>query len=316
MKINEYSSSPLPDFLVVGAARSGTTALYSLLKKNPQIYMPTEKEPMFFFCWNQPKFFQFINKSKKIKAEFTCHKLEEYRKIFKKAGKKQIIGEGSTWYLYAYQTVIPNIKKLYGKKSDSIKIIILLRNPVNRIWSHYWEKKTRGYEFLTFLDAIKESTIQFRLKSRSTPSYDYIGFGKYYHQVKAYLDNFSHVMVILFEEFIMNPEETINKVYRFLGADEIKNIKKTQYLNAAGIPKNLAFSIIDKMIFKPGKWRTYFKYMFPFEVRRDLRYYLGNKIYKKQKLPSEYKKSIQDEYREDIIRLSPLIKKDLNHWMT
>jgi len=139
----------LPDFFIVGAARSGTTALYSLLKKNPRVFMPQEKEPMFFICWNQPEFLKLIGENKGAKASFTINKLEDYKKTFEKARENQVIGEGSTWYLYAHETVILNIKKLYGKKSDLIKIIILLRDPAQRAWSHYL-KKIRETNFSLF----------------------------------------------------------------------------------------------------------------------------------------------------------------------
>jgi hypothetical protein len=311
--INEQSR--LPDFLFVGAARSGTTALYSLLRSNPQIFMPAEKEPMFFCCWNQPVYFQFVNENRKVKTDFIINNLEEYKQIFQQAGKNQVIGEGSTWYLYAYQTVISNIKKLYGDHMDSLKIIISLRNPVKRAWSHYWRKHGQGYEFIPFRESISKQTIQRRLEQQYTLSYDYVGFGKYYHQVKSYMDHFPNVKVILFEEFVNNPEETANDIFRFLKVGEMKNIK-TRLFNTGGTPKNLTASLVDKMIFKPNKWRPLFKHLLPFEIRRDLRYYLGNKIYEKKEIPIEYKKILLAEYEEDIQKCAALLDKDLSLWMT
>lgn len=305
----------LPDFFIVGVARSGTTALYSLLKKNPRVFMPQEKEPMFFLCWNQPKFLKFIGENKKAKTNFTISNLEEYKKTFKKARKNQVLGEGSTWYLYAHETVIPNIKKLYGKKYDLIKIIILLRDPVQRAWSHYWKKVTQGNEYLPFSEAVDKNTIKRRLEEGSIPSYDYIGFGHYYSQVKAYMNNFSKVKIMLFEEFIKNPNETTKEILQFLGINKTVNIKKTKYTNPGGVPRNFASSIIDKLIFKPGKWRASIKHILPFGTRRDLKNLLRNIIYKKKELPSKYKKMLHYEYEEDIHKLKQLINKDLTQWM-
>ncbi|MBD3413251.1 MAG: hypothetical protein GF421_02330 [Candidatus Aminicenantes bacterium] len=314
MQSDKKELGQLPDFLVVGAARSGTTALYSLLKNNPQIFMPREKEPMFFCCWNQSDYFQFTSENSQVKTDFIIKNLEEYKQLFKKARKNQILGEGSTWYLYAHQTVIQNIKRCYGDDFDSLKIIILLRNPIQRAWSHYWTKHAQGYEFLPFLDSIEQKNILDRLKQRYTPSYDYIGFGKYYRQVKSFLHHFSNVKVILFEEFINSSEEKTNEIFRFLGAREIKNVH-TKLFNTGGLPKNKAASLINKMILKPNKWRSYFKHLLPFAVRRDIRYYLGEKIFSKPELPIEYKKILTAEYEEDIQKLAGLIKKDLSHWM-
>jgi len=306
----------LPDFFIAGAARSGTTALYSLLKKNPLVFMPQEKEPMFFVCWNQPIYFKLIGENKRVKANFTINNLEEYEKTFEKAGENQVIGEGSTWYLYAHETVISNMKKLYGKKSGLIKIIILLRNPVQRAWSHYWKKITQGNEYLPFSEAVNKNTIKHRLEEGLIPSYDYIGFGHYYSQVKAYLDNFLKVKIILFEEFRKNPKETAKEALQFLGIKKTGNISKTKYINTAGLPKNFASSIADKLIFKPGKWKTSIKHILPFGMRRDLKNYLRNIIYTKKELPSKYKKMLQYEYEEDTQKLRRLINKDLTQWMT
>jgi hypothetical protein len=211
--------------------------------------------------------------------------------------------------------VIPNIKKLYGKKYDLIKIIILLRDPVQRAWSHYWKKVTQGNEYLPFSEAVDKNTIKRRLEEGSIPSYDYIGFGHYYSQVKAYMNNFSKVKIMLFEEFIKNPKETTKEILQFLGINKTVNIKKTKYTNPGGVPRNFASSIIDKLIFKPGKWRASIKHILPFGTRRDLKNLLRNIIYKKKELPSKYKKMLHYEYEEDIHKLKQLINKDLTQWM-
>ncbi len=314
MRLDEQGNR-LPDFLIVGAARSGTSALYSILKKNPRVFMPQEKEPMFFLCWEQPVYFKLTGKNKKAKADFTIRDLKEYEKTFKKARKDQVLGEGSTWYLYAHETVIPNIKKLYGKKSDLIKIIILLRDPAQRAWSHYWKKINQGNEFLPFSEAVNKHTIKRRLEEGLLPSYDYIGFGHYYSQVKAYMDNFSNVKIILFEEFKKKPEETAKEILQFFGINETETIKKTKYTNPAGIPKNFTSSIVDKLIFKPGKWRASIKHILPFGMRRDFKYYIKRIIYKKKEMPAKYKKRLQSEYEEDTKNLSRLLNKDLAQWV-
>ena len=306
----------LPDFLIVGAARSGTSALYSILKKDPRIFMPQEKEPMFFVCWEQPVYFRLTGKNKKARADFTIHDLKEYEKTFEKARENQVLGEGSTWYLYAHETVIPNIKKLYGTKHDLLKIIILLRDPVQRAWSHYWKKINQGNEYLPFPEAVNNNTIKRRLEEGLIPSYDYIGFGNYYIQVKAYLDHFSKVKIILFEEFKKNPEETTKEILQFLGLNKTGNIKKTKYTNPAGIPKNFTSSIVEKLIFKPNKYRGYIKHIFPFETRRNIKYFLGNVIYNKKELPSEYKKILESGYKENTSKLRRLLNKDLAQWGT
>src|SRR5205809_7660617 len=119
-----------PDFLVVGTARAGTTALHYHLRQHPQIFMPRQKEPCFFcFAENKPNY-------KNGKFSFSTYKHNDYLKLFNKAKSFQIKGEISTPYLFLYDKTINNIRK-YHSHPDELKIIIVLRNPIHRAYSQY-----------------------------------------------------------------------------------------------------------------------------------------------------------------------------------
>src|SRR5689334_13552562 len=96
-----------PDFLVVGAARSGTTSLHSYLSQHPQLFLPGIKEPCFFAFEGEKE------KYLKGKFSFAVRDFEQYGKLFDKAGAGQKIGEMSTPYLYLYEKSIGTMKKYF-----------------------------------------------------------------------------------------------------------------------------------------------------------------------------------------------------------
>src|SRR6187402_2994451 len=181
----------MPDFLIVGAARSGTTTLHSYLRQHPGIFLPDIKEPSFFvFEGDQQKYV-------KGKFAFAVRDIDSYEKLFRQARPAQKTGEISTPYLYLYERTIASIEK-YFKTYNEIKIVILLRNPVDRAFSQYCWRVRDGREPLSFEAAIKSEPE--RMKENYSFDYFYLDRGFYFKQVKAYLENFKHVKVILFED--------------------------------------------------------------------------------------------------------------------
>lgn len=139
----------VPNFFIVGAAKSGTTSLYHYLKQHPEIYMSPVKEPKYFlasinkFPHNGPG---DIEVDKKIIRTW-----DEYLKLFSNASVEKCIGEASCGYLYYCELVAPSIKRI----SPEAKIIIVLRNPVERAFSAYCYLFREGRETLSFEEALK-----------------------------------------------------------------------------------------------------------------------------------------------------------------
>ena len=147
----------LPDFFIVGAARSGTTSLYVCLKQHPDVFMPNIKEPG-FFVFKDIKYVKYFNKKRELKKYFISS-IEEYSKLFEKANDF-VIGEASPIYLYKSELAIKNMVDIYKEKSSKIKIIMILRNRIERAWSHYLYLKQKGYEYLDCKNASDEEVIK------------------------------------------------------------------------------------------------------------------------------------------------------------
>ena len=172
----------LPDFLVIGAARSGTTSLYHYLKSHPQIYLPAKKHP-------EPHFFLKNNEYKK-----GIHYYSE--KYFKNVNHDKKAGEISTSYLYQ-----PYVAKRIKKHLPKVKLIAMLRNPIERSFSNYVFTYKNGLDSLSFEDAILQekkriSNPETQFHSEIQP-YAYMDRGRYYKQLMEYLKYFSPAELFL-----------------------------------------------------------------------------------------------------------------------
>lgn len=232
-----------PNFLIVGAAKCGTTSLFHYLNKHPDIYIPEVKECRFFS--QLPKNFNGLGAESFVNTGITDEK--EYFSLFD--NQNQNCGDISNDYLYYYEESIKNIKKYLD---DDVKIIIL-RNPVDRAYSNYMHAVRDGWENLTFEDAIIEE--EKRINDNWGWPYYYIKVGFYFEQVKAYLDSFKNVKVYLFDD-LKNKNEFLNDLYEFLEVEQIESLEDDKEYNVSGYPKN---KFIHNFLNKDSKLKSFIK---------------------------------------------------------
>ena len=127
-----------PDFFIVGAAKSGTTSLYSYVRQHPEVFLPSMKEPRFFV---DPDYFG----GDALGHLTQVRDLDEYLGLFAGAPECARVGEASPVYLYSRGTA----ERIRGFRPDA-SIVAILRNPVDRAYSHYWLHVRLGAERLSF----------------------------------------------------------------------------------------------------------------------------------------------------------------------
>jgi hypothetical protein len=288
----------LPDFLIVGANKGGTTSLYHYLKQHPRIYMPMAKEPNFFLFGDSPP--------EKINRRFAVFwQWKNYLDLFKDAADGQVIGEASTPYLTHYEKVIPAIKKFVPHWRD-VKIIMVLRNPAERAYSNYLMFRNWGLEKRTAGEALDPD----RARNEG-----YLKAGFYYPQVKAYIDNFRHVRVYLLEDLRKDPQGAVKDLFRFLGVDPTFTPDTSTKYNPSGEPRS---GSLHKLINTPGiiGSKLPFLKLIPLETRvRWTAQLAGLNLRKKKDMDPSLRKRLQDMYREDILKLQALIGRDLSRWI-
>lgn len=215
-----------PNFFIVGTMKGGTTSLYHYLRAVPTIYMSPNKEPNFFAA----------DEIRRSASRIVIRDKNKYLSLFANVTNEEAIGEASTNYLYS--TMAP--KRIYEILPES-RILIILRDPIQRAFSHYLsnvKNKNLGVHKLSFLEALKRDYSSD--KKGIGISILYIERGLYYQQVKRYLDLFGkkQVKVLIFEEYVSRIHENVQEVINFLDidADPPTNIDETY--NRFFIPRN------------------------------------------------------------------------------
>jgi sulfotransferase family protein len=186
------STGILPNFVIAGAMKSGTSSLRMALDEHPQVFCTGEQH---FFC------------------EHFERGIDWYKEQFSLAGEASLVGEKCPDYLYSADAV-----ERIARSLPDARIIVMLRDPVGRAYSHYWHERRRGRETLSFADALKEEAAGRRTGS----GMEYVDMGRYVTQLEHLASLFPReaIDVVLFERFKGNPGESFAGVCRFLGVDD------------------------------------------------------------------------------------------------
>ncbi len=237
-----------PNFIIAGFPKCGTTSLFHYLKQHPEIFMPKQKELHFF---TQPQIFK-LNKGPKDKVVKQPHikSEKEYLELFKSVKDEVAVGDASPSYIN-YPENFGMIKQYLNDP----KVIVIVRDPINRAYSNYLHLKRELRETMDFFSALKNEDNR---REESYSDFWYYRFNStYYKKILMAKKTFSNVLVLTAEEFKRNPEITLKKVYSFLG---VKLIVKKQALetkfNVGGYYKK---NLITSLIFQPSRFKNALK---------------------------------------------------------
>ena len=297
----------LPNFLIAGAAKSGTTSLYYYLKGHPEIYLSPVKEPCFFTHQILELPQQGIGDEKK----FYIKTFEDYCRLFQGAEGKKAVGEASADSVYLYDKTIPIIKRILGDPA----IIILLRNPVTRAFSAYLHLVRDNREPLSFEEGLAEE--EDRIQRNWQCMWHYKIRGLYYGQVKAFMKAFSRVKVVLHDDLKKTPMSVVKEVFEFLGVDTSyqPTDTATRY-NTSGIPR---FKSLNNLFLMKNIVQRSIRNTGSFMLTEDrwvkLRDTLRGKLLVKTEMKPETRAYLQQYFREDILKLRELTGKDLSAWL-
>ncbi len=313
MKVCHNSSGEilLPDFLLVGAAKSATSSLHSYLDQHPEIRMPSVKESWFFsFVGNAPNY-----TSPGILNDMVTE-LDDYVTLFDGAVAEQKLGDASPSYLYTHEDTIRNIKAIYPEEALSrLRIIISLRDPVSRAFSQYLTMKRVLHEPLDFDGAIDAATIEQRLSGQWNIFYDYTGFGRYYQQVKAFIDAFGRdkVMVLLYEDICADPVQTCQSIFRFIDVDaSFSPDVETRHNSVTGEPR---LKWLIRILKSQNSIKRRLVSCIPESARDLILNSMVKPMLKKTQVSAQTRANLVQSYHDDIRQLETLIDRDLGNWL-
>jgi hypothetical protein len=292
-----------PNFFIVGAPKCGTTAMNDYLNEHPDIFM-ARKELHYFGC--------------DLKTRLKLSE-EEYLKYFDNAGQKKVIGEASVWYLFS-KSAAEEIKKF----SPQAKILIMLRNPVDVVYSLHSQHLYDGNEDIQDFETALRLDEDRKRGLHLPDSVDYFELPPYKdsvlysNQVKRYLDVFGrqNVHILLYEDFKANPEKT------FFGILEFLQLGGTSLINYGIVNpgKKIKWFYLHRVIKKPPpRVKAVARFMIPSrKMRHSLMSFFFNwniREEKREDINEELRSRLKNSFEGDIRLLSVLIDRDLSAWL-
>lgn len=293
------------NLFIVGAPKSGTTAISSYLKKHPDIYFPSIKETH-FFAHDFPEFRLVKN-------------LADYSTLYSDAGEEKYLGDGSVWYLYS-NIAIQKIWE-FNKKS---KILILLRNPTEMLPSlheqllYTLDEDKESFENSWKLQKERAEGKEIPKTNREAKMLQYLSVVNYYEQLDRVFNYFNkeQVKVILFDDFVRNPRHIYLEILHFLSLED-NGLKEFPKINQRKKTRSL---FISKIVNRPPKPLVLFVRLFKkiFNIK-DLK--ILNKLdhsnripFPENNIPQSLKKEIVSKTLPSIKKLEELISRDLSSW--
>jgi len=298
----------MPNFFIVGAARSGTTSLDRYLSQHPEIYITPKKETHFFADGHFPSCFKGSGDERLNRRLIRDE--EQYTQLFAGVTEKKAVGESSVFYL-----CYPATAKRIAQTLPEAKIIILLREPVARTYSSYTFLFRDGRETLGFEEGL--SWEKERKEQGFEPMWWYKELSSYYTQVKQYIDEFGEeqVKILLYEELYANPDRVLRDVFAFLGVKEDVSIDTSIRYNLSGVPKSRKlYNLLDHFIDKPSPFEKRIKSLVPLHLRIAWASKIIGMFTRSVPIDPQMKEQLKTYFAEDVGKLEDLLHRNLSGW--
>lgn len=304
----------MPNFLVIGAAKSGTTALYKYLGQHPEIYMSPYKEPHFFAFEGEKLDFRGP-RDRAMMSYMTVNERDRYEALFDGVTDEKAVGEASPMYIY-----VPGTAERIKHYVPDMKMIAVLRNPVDRAYSNYLHMVRDDREPLSsFVDALKAEPE--RIEDNWYASWHYKQMGFYHAQLRRYLELFDRdrIQIHLYEDLNRDAVGVLQEIFRFLDVDDSFVPDVSVRYNESGVHKSNLLRALHTYLLKPDPLKTALKPLIPLKLRRRLVGRLVGNIRDrnlvKPPFPPEVRAELVEDYREDILKLQNLTGRDLSAWL-
>jgi hypothetical protein len=304
--------------------KGGTSTLYELLSKHPQIFMSPVKEPNFFAyiggrperthppglpypVWtiDTPDVAEVAMEMKVNAASFTTR--HAYERLWQDAKEEQR-GEASVLYLY-----LPDVAEKIASIKPDIKLIAILRDPIERAYSHFQMARRMGREPQSdFVLAMNDDRV--RRENNYDPFWLYESFGYYYLQLERYLNCFdpAQIMIVLNEDLRRDNKQVLQRILRFLNVDDSFEPDSRREYGIGGIPRNQK---LYRFLNRPSIARSRFLQMLPGGFK-DIFYtsFYKRLVMSKPALDVSVRRHLVKRYIHDIENLEDLISRDLSDW--
>lgn len=303
------SSSPSerwPDFLLIGAPKAGTTALFRTLSEHPQVFASPVKEPRFFICsGSRPHFPCPAGKSH---SETITYPDKDYLELFKACPDHAKAGEASTPYLHD-----PGAAANAFEKVPAARIIAVLRHPVDRAYSQWLHLRHDGFE--TSADFETAWMLESEYKSRGWRSDFYLKErGLYAEQLERWLDYYprEQVLILFYEDWLNHPRETLGLVCKHLGIDDFESPSLSARNVTSREPR---WKWLHQRMVQDNRLRKWAQAYLPLWVRDAITLPIRRVNLKSgPQLEATLRARLASGFHDDIQKLEKLTGRKLDHW--
>lgn len=293
-----------PNFLIIGAAKSGTTAFYQALRQHPQVFLSAVKEPHYFAFAGERM--DYRGPGVTINAT-SITDLDEYEKLFAGVTHETAVGEASALYLYV-PAAAPRIREY----APEMKLIVILRQPAERAFSAFMHLTRDGREPLNDFAAALRAEAE-RTRENWGFLWRYTGLGFYAQQLTRYYALFprTQIRVFLYDDFRSDQLGTVREACRFLAVNDAFTPAMSLRPKVSGAPRN---RWLHDFLRGPHPAKRLAKLMLPASLRERAKLRLTNRNLVKQELPPDLKRELTEVFRDDILQLQDLLGRDLTAW--
>ncbi len=313
----------MPNFLIIGAPKSGTTALYHYLKQHPKIYMSPVKEPGFFAfeglniesgpppAKSDGSTARPLDSSNRYRELINnaITEIGQYQALFDGVGDEIAIGEASPAYIYH-----PKAPQGIHHYIPDARLIAILRHPVERAYSSFIHRVQQGGEPILDFRQVLEKEDYSKRNDVWWGERHYIRVGFYYEQMRRYFDIFdrNQIKVYLYEDLVRDSTGLLEDILGFVGVngDWLPDVSKKHLVS--GIPKN---QLLNSLLTQPNPIKSGLKAILPEQFRKQIVSKIQKHNIAKPPLSPEVRQELNNLYREDILKLQELINRDLSEWI-
>ena len=285
----------LPNFIIIGVAKAGTTSLYHYLDQHPQVFMCPVKETNFFACEDARAGTWTGEGDPPHPARFHVKTLEAYEGLFEGVTDEIAIGEASPLYFRS-----PTTARRIHECIPDVKLVASLRNPADRAFSGFLMRVLFGHAAMNIRAGLR-------------PESHHVTEGFYYDRLKRFFDIFPRhqVHIIIFEDFRGDPAKVVTNLFDFLGVDANFGPDTSIRHNPAAIPKS---RLMNRIFYNSALIRKA-KSVLPESVQGMVKRVRQMNLRTPPPFPADLRAKLLKLYRQDILKLEGLLDRDLSMWL-
>jgi len=297
----------MPTFMILGAAKAGTTSLYAYLQQHPQIYLSTPKEPNFFAYGDAPPP-DLAGPAADVVRRNAVMTRAAYEQLYRGVRGEHAIGEASVTNLW------PRACERIKAYVPEAKLIAVLRQPAERAYSHFLHNRRLGFEPLTdFAQALADEPN--RVQQKWPPPLCYQQMSHYAEDLQNYMAHFprEQLHIYLYDDFVARPQQMLQEIFQILGVDETFVADRQIRYNRARLPR---YQWLLRFLRQPHWSKTWLKLFLPTPWRSGMARTLQH--YNQQKPPPlvpSLRHELSHLFQQEIEQLQGLLGRDLRHWM-